>query len=136
VTDDLIADSRGRYADVIDDPWTTPRDIEATDQKENLPCPKIDYDGGGLAKGGSVSLYYDGEKVGEGRVERAQPFDFSGDEGLAVAREIGTAVAPECDVESSEFTGEINWVELKVGDDDHGHMVDPEELLHVVMARQ
>ena len=27
------------------------------------------YDGGGLAKGGGVSLYLDGEKVGEGRVE-------------------------------------------------------------------
>jgi hypothetical protein len=39
-------------------------------------------------------------------------------------------------VESSEFTGEINWVELKLGDDHHGHMVDPEELLHVLMTRQ
>ena len=94
------------------------------------------YDGGGLAKGGSVSLYYDGEEVGEGRVERTQPLIFSADEGLDVGREIGTAVAPECDVESSEFTGEINWVELKVGDDDHSHMVDPEELLHVLMTRQ
>ena len=27
------------------------------------------YDGGGLAKGGTVSLYVDGNKVGEGRVE-------------------------------------------------------------------
>jgi len=27
------------------------------------------YDGGGLAKGGNVTLYYDGRKVGEGRVE-------------------------------------------------------------------
>ena len=27
------------------------------------------YDGGGLGKGGNVSLYYDGKKVGEGRVE-------------------------------------------------------------------
>ena len=28
------------------------------------------YDGGGLAKGGDVTLYVDGDKVGEGRVER------------------------------------------------------------------
>jgi hypothetical protein len=28
------------------------------------------YDGGGLAKGGTVSLYVDGKKDGEGRVDR------------------------------------------------------------------
>ncbi len=94
------------------------------------------YDGGGLAKGGDVSLYYDGEKVGEGRVKATQPFIFSADEGLDIGRETGTTVAPECDVESSEFTGEINWVELKVGGDDHIHMVDPEDLIHVLMSRQ
>jgi hypothetical protein len=27
------------------------------------------YDGGGLAKGGNVALYYDGRKVGQGRIE-------------------------------------------------------------------
>ena len=94
------------------------------------------YDGGGLAKGGDVSLYYGGEKVGEGRVERTQPFVFSADEGLDIGLETGTAVSPECDVDSSEFTGEINWVELKAGGDDHSHLVDPEDIIHVVMSRQ
>ena len=94
------------------------------------------YDGGGYAKGGTVSLYYDGQKVGEGRVGATQPFIFSADEGLDIGRETGTAVAPECDVEGSVFTGQINWVELKVGDDDHSHLIDPEEHLQVLMARQ
>jgi arylsulfatase len=89
-----------------------------------------------LAKGGDVSLYYDGNKVGEGRVETTQPFVFSADEGLDIGRETGTTVAPECDVQSSEFTGEITWVQLKVGGDDHTHTVDPEQLIHVLMARQ
>ena len=31
------------------------------------------YDGGGLAKGGDVTLYYDGKAVGTGRVEQTQP---------------------------------------------------------------
>ena len=31
------------------------------------------YDGGGLAKGGDVTLYYDGKDVGTGRVEITQP---------------------------------------------------------------
>jgi hypothetical protein len=43
----------------------------------NAPIPAGDpqvrmefaYDGGGLAKGGTVTLYVDGDKVGEGRVE-------------------------------------------------------------------
>ena len=36
------------------------------------------YDGGGLAKGGTVTLYVDGDKVGEGRVEATVPMVFSG----------------------------------------------------------
>src|SRR5829696_6771364 len=38
------------------------------------------YDGGGLAKGGTVSLYIDGAKAGEGRVEGTVPMLFSADE--------------------------------------------------------
>ena len=57
------------------------------------------YDGGGFAKGGDVSLYYDGDQVGEGRVDATQPLFFSADEGLDIGRETGTAVAAECDVQ-------------------------------------
>ena len=39
-------------------------------------------------------------------------------------------------MQGSEFSGEINWVELKVGEDDHGHLVDPEEYIKVLIARQ
>ena len=38
------------------------------------------YDGGGLAKGGTASLYLDGTKIGEGRVETTLPMVFSLDE--------------------------------------------------------
>jgi hypothetical protein len=38
------------------------------------------YDGDGLAKGANVTLYYDDQKVGEGRVERTVPMIFSADE--------------------------------------------------------
>ena len=31
---------------------------------------EFNYDGGGLGKGGDVTLYFDGKQVGEGRVER------------------------------------------------------------------
>ena len=36
------------------------------------------YDGGGLGKGGTVTLYVDGAEVGEGRVEATVPMIFSG----------------------------------------------------------
>ena len=38
------------------------------------------YDGGGLAKGGDVTLFVDGEKAGQGRVDATQPMVFSADE--------------------------------------------------------
>jgi len=94
------------------------------------------YDGGGLGKGGDVTLYYDGDKVGGGRVGATQPFIFSADEGVDVGCETGTAVAPDTKAEDSTFTGDINWVELKVGDDDHSHQIDPDEHISILMARQ
>src|SRR5262245_22753535 len=38
------------------------------------------YDGGGLGKGATITLYVDGRKVGEGRVERTHLFIFALDE--------------------------------------------------------
>ena len=38
------------------------------------------YDGGGMGKGGDVTLYCDGKEVGKGRVDQTQGFVFSADE--------------------------------------------------------
>lgn len=94
------------------------------------------YDGGGLAKGGNVSLYYDGQPVGNGRVEATQPMIFSADETTDIGYESGTPVSPDYDTHSSKFTGKIHWVQLDVGKDDHDHLITPEERLRVAMARQ
>lgn len=94
------------------------------------------YDGGGLAKGGDVTLYYDGEAVGSGRVGATQPMIFSADETTDVGYESGTAVSPDYTPQSSRFTGTIHWVKIDTGDDDHEHLIDPEERLRVAMARQ
>ena len=53
------------------------------------------YDGGGLAKGGDVTLYYDGTPVGTGRVEATQPMIFSADETTDIGYESGTTVTPD-----------------------------------------
>ncbi len=94
------------------------------------------YDGGGLAKGGGVTLYYDGEAVGSGRVEITQPMIFSADETTDVGYESGTSVSPDYTPQSSRFTGKIHWVQIDTGDDDHEHLIDPEERLRIAMARQ
>jgi arylsulfatase A-like enzyme len=94
------------------------------------------YDGGGLAKGGNVTLYYDGQSVGTGRVGATQPMIFSADETTDIGYESGTAVTPDYSTHSSKFTGKIYWVQLDVGKDNHDHLITPEERLRVAMARQ
>jgi arylsulfatase A-like enzyme len=94
------------------------------------------YDGGGLAKGGNVTLYYDGQSVGTGRVEMTQPMIFSADETTDIGYESGTPVSPDYTLQSSKFTGKIRWVQLDVGKDDHDHLIDPEERMRIAMARQ
>jgi arylsulfatase len=95
---------------------------------------EFDYDGGGLAKGGDVRLYYDGEQAGEGRVEATQPLIFSADETTDVAYEAGTPVS--ADHTRERFSGEVKWVKLELGSDTHDHLVDPEEAVRVAMSLQ
>jgi arylsulfatase len=94
------------------------------------------YDGGGLAKGGGVTVFYDGTPVGTGRVEATQPMIFSADETTDVGYESGTTVTPDYTAHGSRFTGGINWVQIDLGKDDHDHFIDPDERLRIVMARQ
>ena len=94
------------------------------------------YDGGGLGKGGAVTLFVDGEKCGTGRVAATQPMIFSADETCDVGRESGSPVSEDYDAETSRFNGRINWIQLDQGTDDHDHFVSPDERLRVAMARQ
>ena len=94
------------------------------------------YDGGGLGKGGEVTLYYGGVAAGSGRVGATQAMVFSADETTDVGYESGTAVASDYTPAGSRFTGRINWVQIDLGDDNHDHLIDPEERLRIIMARQ
>ena len=96
------------------------------------------YDGGGLAKGGTVTLYLDGAEVGEGRVEATVPMIFSGDETADVGSDTASPVSDDYDDEDSVFTGTVNWVQIDLGEDaeDADHLITPDERLRVAMARQ
>ena len=99
---------------------------------------ELAYDGGGLGKGGTVTLYVDGEQVGEGRVEATIPMIFSADETADIGRDTASPVSDDYSGESSVFTGTVNWVQIDLGEDaeDADHLISPEERLHVAMARQ
>ena len=67
-----------------------------------------DYDGGGKGKGGKGTLYVNGEKVGEGRIERTEAGIFSADETADVGIDLGTPVVEAIGSEAkSRFTGRI-----------------------------
>ncbi len=94
------------------------------------------YDGGGLAKGGDVTLYCDGNQIGAGRVEATQPMVFSADETTDIGYESGTTVSSDYDNSTSRFTGKVHWVELSVGPNDSDHFIDPEERHRIALAQQ
>jgi len=96
------------------------------------------YDGGGLGKGGTVSLYVDGDPVGEGRVEGTVPMIFSADETADVGSDTASPVSDDYTSEASAFTGTVKWVQIDLGEDaeDADHLISPEERLRVAMARQ
>jgi arylsulfatase A-like enzyme len=94
------------------------------------------YDGGGLGKGGAVTLYHDGAAVGTGRVGATQAMVFSADETTDIGYESGTSVSADYSTRSSRFTGKIHWVQIDLGVDDHDHFIDPDERFRIAMARQ
>jgi arylsulfatase len=73
------------------------------------------YDGGGLGKGGLGTLFVNGEKVAEGRIEHTQPMIFSADETADVGIDLGTPVVETIGSEAkSKFTGKIAKVTVEV----------------------
>ncbi|MFO7478747.1 MAG: arylsulfatase, partial [Methyloceanibacter sp.] len=73
------------------------------------------YDGGGPGKGGTGTLFVNGEKVGEGRIEHTQPGMFSADETADVGIDLGTPVVEAIGAEhASKFSGRIEKVIVEV----------------------
>ena len=99
---------------------------------------EFDYDGPGLAKGGTVTLYLDGAEVGRGQLPVTQAVVFSADEATHVGRESGSPVTPDYPARGNEFTGEIRWVQI---DADAAaarqeHLIPIEERWRIAMTRQ
>jgi len=67
------------------------------------------YDGGGMGKGGAVSITANGKVVAQGRVERTVPFRFSTEETLDIGEDTGTPVDLSYDT-PARFTGKLGKV--------------------------
>lgn len=114
------------------------------ESESNLPACKCQvrmefaYDGGGLGKGGDVTLYVDGKVVGEGRVDMTAAMIFSADDGTDVGGDTGAPVSEDYGARGNHFTGKVLGVEIAINTDGKGtdHLVDPDEAIRVAMARQ
>ena len=96
------------------------------------------YAGGGLGKGGKVTLFVDGKKVGEGTIPMTQAMVFSADDGCDVGEDTGAPVSPDYGPRGNAFNGTVKGVQLAIAEDDgkHGPLVDPADAIRVAMARQ
>jgi arylsulfatase len=86
---------------------------------EKLPSGKstvrveFKYDGGGLAKGGTVTMFVNDKKVGEGRVDKTIYVRFSADETFDTGLDTGSPVS-NLYQSPFRFTGTLNKIEIDI----------------------
>ena len=96
------------------------------------------YAGGGLGKGGKVTLYTDGQKVGEGDIAATLAMIFSADDGLDVGEDTGAPVSEDYGSHGNAFNGRVKGVQLAIAEaaENSDHLISPEEAIRMAMARQ
>ena len=94
------------------------------------------YDGGGLGKGGVVSLLVDGQKVADGRLEHTVPMIFSADSTCMVGDKIGAPISSDFKEGGNKFNGKINWVRIDLGSENFESLITPEEWVRIHMSTQ
>jgi arylsulfatase len=96
------------------------------------------YAGGGLGKGGQVTLYVDGEKVGDGTIPMTQALVFSADDGCDVGEDSGAPVSQDYGSRGNAFNGPIKGVQLAIAEAaaSSDHLVSPEDAIRIAMGRQ
>ncbi len=96
------------------------------------------YAGGGLGKGGKVTLYVDGKKDGEGDIPMTLAMVFSADDGCDVGEDTGAPVSQDYGPQGNGFNGTVKGVQIAIADaaENSDHLVSPEDALRVAMGRQ
>jgi len=95
------------------------REMFVVQSLKELPAGNVtlklafNYDGGGLGKGGTATLYVNNEQVAQGRIERTIPFIFSmSGETFDIGEDTGAPVGPY--KHGFPFTGAIKKVEIQL----------------------
>jgi arylsulfatase len=94
------------------------------------------YDGGGLGKGGTATLYCDGAKLAEVRVEHTHAAIFSADSTALVGNKFGAPIGPDLKVEGNPFNGTIKGVQIDLKLDNADHYVSDADRWRIAMAIQ
>jgi len=96
------------------------------------------YAGGGLGKGGKVTLFLDGKQAGQGDIPLTQAIVFSADDGCDVGEDSGAPVSPDYGPVGNGFNGTVKGVLLSIADDPNNsdHLVNPEDAINAAMGRQ
>ncbi|MBV8654861.1 MAG: sulfatase-like hydrolase/transferase, partial [Candidatus Eremiobacteraeota bacterium] len=94
------------------------------------------YDGGGLAKGANVTLYIDGNAVGQGRIDQSVPMVFSADETSDVGVKHGSPMTPEMPPGKNAFNGDIIGVVIEATGESQDHLLSRDDVLNMIVARQ
>jgi len=99
---------------------------------------EFEYAGGGLGKGGVASLYVDGKQVGTGKIGATAAMVFSADDGCDVGCDSGSPVSPDYGPRGNAYTGRVKGVEIAIADaaESVDHLVSPEEVVRIALARQ
>jgi arylsulfatase len=95
--------------------------VERTTVSANEPLPKgtvtlvvdFKYDGGGLGKGGDLTMTVNGKTVAKGRLERTIPMSFSLGEGLDIGMDVGSPIDFTYKLPFA-FTGTIDHVTIEL----------------------
>lgn len=99
--------------------------------KQTLPTGKATirfefaYDGGGMGKGGTGTIFVNGKNVATGRIDRTQCCVFSADEGADVGVDNDTPVTEAYKV-PFKFTGKIGKVTIELKEDKKTDLDDME----------
>jgi hypothetical protein len=111
------------------------RSSRAVSPGEHQVRMEFAYAGGGIGKGGTITLYIDGSEAGSGQIEHTEPIGFG-----AVYSDVGrdslAQVTDEYGRRDNSFTGTIKWVELEAGEDSQDHLIPPENFVRLAMAKQ
>ena len=96
------------------------------------------YAGGGPGKGGQVTLFVDGNKVGQGAIPMTHAVVFSADDGCDVGQDGGAPVTKDYPAVDNAFNGRVKGVQLAIADaaESTDHLVLVEDALRIAMARQ